>query len=120
MAQVGALQDVFALIIMELKRSARSSGVSVGKTEIACFRDIAWSCVDNMREFATAVAADESDIWLASKYRAFNWDLEDNMVLASAQRAQVNYLATNDKALIEKSTVVALTPRNLVEVLCAQ
>ena len=117
---VGALQDVFALIIMELKRSARSSGVSVGKTEIACFRDIAWSCVDNMREFATAVAADESDIWLASKYRAFNWDLEDNMVLASAQRAQVNYLATNDKALIEKSTVVALTPRNLVEVLCAQ
>lgn len=117
---VGALQDVFALLIMELKRNARSVGAIVDKTEIACFRNIAWACIDNMREFATAVGADESDIWLAAKYRTFNWDLEDNMILASAQRAQADYLTTNDKALIEKSTVAALTPRDLAEVLSVQ
>ncbi len=34
---------------------------------------------------------------------AFNWDFEDNMVLAAAKRADVDYLVTNDKALIVKA-----------------
>lgn len=78
---------------------------------------MAWACVDRMRDFAVAVGADESDVWLASKYRSFNWDLEDNMVLAAAKRANVDYLATNDKDLIAKATVAALAPADLVKLI---
>ena len=116
---VGALQDVFALLVMELKRAARSAAPdkSLGEKDIQAFRRIAWACIDNMREFATAVGADEADLWLASKYRKLTWDLEDSMVLAAAQRAKADYLVTNDKALIAKATVTALTPQDLTVVL---
>ena len=114
---IGSLQDVFALLIMELKRCARACGETVDEAAIQTFRTMAWACIDNMRECAHAVGADESDAWLASKYRSINWDLEDNMVLAAAKRMQVDYLVTSDQALISKATVAALTPRDLTAVL---
>ena len=112
---VGALQDVFALLVIELKRAARLSSPdkAIGEGDVLAFRRIAWACVDNMRKFAVAVGADEADVWLASKYRRLTWDLEDNMVLAAAQRANADYLVTNDRALIAKSTVAAMTPDDL-------
>jgi len=58
------------------------------------------------------VGADEADVWLAAKYRALNEDLEDNLVLAAANRAKADYLITNDTQLIAKSPVPALTPRD--------
>ena len=65
-----------------------------------------------MRERATAIGADESDVWLACRYLPFNNDLEDNFVLAAAERAQVDYIVTNDETLIRKSTVPAFTPED--------
>ena len=118
MYPVGALQDVFALLVIELKRGARAEG-SLTEADVAAFRQIAWSCVDNMREFATAIGADESDVWLASKYRKLTWDLEDNMVLAAAERSGADYLVTNDRALINKATLAALTPTDLTTLLTA-
>lgn len=116
---VGALQDVFALLVIELKRAARLSNPDrpVVERDVQAFRRIAWACVDNMREFAVSIGADEADVWLASKYRRLTWDLEDNMVLAAAERAKADYLVTNDKALIGKSTVAALTPDDMAVLL---
>ncbi len=113
---VGALQDVFAILIMELKRGARK----VQEVDEACMgalRRIAWGCVDALREGAVAVGADESDVWFASKYRKLNWDLEDNMVLAAAKRAGADYLVTSDRVLISKSNVAALRPADMAALL---
>ena len=57
-----------------------------------------------MREIATAVGADDSDLWLACKYKPTLGDLEDNLVLAAAERAQVDFIVTGDEQLICKST----------------
>ena len=39
------------------------------------------------------------------------------MVLAAAERAKVDYLVTSDKQLIQKATVAALTPQDMLSVL---
>lgn len=115
---VGALQDVFAILIMELKRKTREVR-DVDETCMDVIRRVAWGCVDSLREGAAAVGADESDAWLACKYRKLNWDLEDNMVLAAAKRSEADYLVTSDRALIGKANVVAMTPADMTTLLSA-
>lgn len=117
---VGSLQDVFALLIMELKRKAREEGSTLDESTMATFRRTAWGCIDNLRENATAVGADDADVWLASKYRKVNWDLEDNMVLAAAKRAEVDYLVTSDRALMAKANVAALSLKDLAALLTSR
>ena len=107
---VGTIKDVFYLVASHFKNDVRASGSTVGEAEALVAKELAWSCIDNMRELACAVGADESDVWLASKYRSLHEDLEDNLVLAAAERAGVAYLVTNDQTLIGKSTVAALAP----------
>lgn len=115
---VGALQDVFAILVMELKRKTREVG-EIDETAMNVIRRVAWSCVDTLREGATAVGADESDAWLACKYRKLNWDLEDNMVLAAAKRAEVDYLVTSDRVLLAKANVAAMTPAGMTALLAS-
>ena len=113
---VGALQDVFAILIMELKRKTRETR-ELDETCMNVIRRTAWGCIDALREGATAVGADESDTWLACKYRKLNWDLEDNMVLAAAKRAEADYLVTSDRMLISKANVAAMTPADMAALL---
>lgn len=113
---VGAMQDVFAILIMELKRKTRETR-EVDEACMNVIRRVAWGCIDSLTEGAAAVGADGSDVWLASKYRAVNWDLEDNMVLAAAKRAEADYLVTSDKVLIAKSSVAALAPADMAALL---
>lgn len=113
---IGALQDVFAILIMELKRGARKVQ-EVDESCMHALRRIAWGCIDALREVATAVGADESDAWFACKYRKLNWDLEDNMVLAAAKRAEADYLVTSDRGLISKSNIAALLPADMTTLL---
>ena len=100
----------------DLKRNTRSEK-DLSENEVLAIRETAWACVEHLRTLATAIAADESDAWLACKYRALTNDLEDNMVLAAAERAQVDFLVTNDKDLIRKSTVNAYTPEDALKAL---
>ena len=113
---VHALSDFFLLLQQHLKRRVREKGVLSDQDALA-IQEIAWACVDSLRESATAVGADESDAWRACKYRSLTNDLEDNMVLAAAERAQVDFLVTNDKDLIRKSTVNAYTPEDALKAL---
>lgn len=81
--------------------------------------EIAWGCVDNLCEFATAVGLDNSDVWLARKYRTLHDDFEDNFILAAAERAKVDFLVTSDQSLLRKATVAALSPQDMLAVLKA-
>jgi predicted nucleic acid-binding protein len=60
---------------------------------------------------------DEADMWLARKYRAVHEDLEDNFVLAAADRAQVDYLVSSDVRLLRKARVPAVAPAELLRIL---
>ena len=113
---VHILKDVFYLIQLDLKRMARKNGVTT-KSDFLAVQRAAWSCIENMREQAIAIGADESDAWLACKYRALTNDLEDNFVLAAAQRAKVDFIVTNDRQLLKKATVKAYTPADAALIL---
>ena len=110
---VHCLNDIFILIQAHLKRAAKKRG-ELSESDGVAIREIAWGCIENMREFAIAVGADESDAWKACKYRRLTNDLEDNFVLAAAERASASFLVTNDRRLLRKSTVNAYTPEDAV------
>ena len=109
----GILKDVFYVIQNRLKADTRERSGTLTKIDELAIREIAWACIENMRELGTAVGVDEADLWLACKYRRLHGDLEDNLVLAAAERVHADYLVTSDTQLIRKSTVAAFTPADM-------
>ena len=63
---VHILPDVFYLAFIDIKRLLRGQGPDELIAQAA--RTTAWEYVNSMRETATAVGADNSDVWLASKW----------------------------------------------------
>ena len=103
-------KDLFYLICSDFKRDYRLRHGSEHAEEGArAASEVAWSCLAVMGEMATAVACDQSDIWLAQKYRGLHEDYEGNLVVAAVQRAHADCLVTNDQGLIRHSPVAALS-----------
>ncbi len=80
----------------------------------------AWRAVDRMRDLGTAVGMDEADLTAACRYRMLSGSLDENMALAAAERAQADYLVTFSEALLQRSTVAALSPKDMCAVLEAR
>ena len=109
---------VFYVIQQALKQAARLDGAELRQEDAEAIRAAAWACVENMAELGTPVGADGSDLWLACKLRPAHADLEDNLVLAAAERARADYLVTGDAALLGKPTVPTMTPGDFVQLVC--
>ena len=107
------LKDVFYLIEGEFKHQIRAERGACEEADSAIVRQLAWGCVDNMRELATAVGVDESDLWLACKFRSLSPDLGDAMVFAAMQRSRADYLVTLDARLARHAPFAALSPDDL-------
>ena len=110
-------KDVLYVVQHELKRSVLASGGALDEASARAICDAALAFARNMTENATAVGADASDLWLADKYLALHRDYEDNLVLAACKRAQVDYLVTNDRKLLEHADLAAKTPRQMMPIL---
>ena len=114
---VHSLKDVFYLAESAFKRKTREQTGGITESQALAATETAWGCIASIRENATAIGADESDAWLACKYRSINNDLEDNFIMAAARRAQVDYLATSDTSLLHKATVEAHTPNDALSLM---
>lgn len=115
---VHTVPDVFYLAFIDIKRLLRGQGSDELVAQAA--RTTAWEYVNSMREIATAVAADNSDVWLASKWESLHGDIEDNLVLAAAKRAQADYVVTSDRQLLSHAAlagVAAVSPEDMRAVL---
>ena len=113
------VKDVFYLTANAFKRDMCNENGRLTERDAAAATEIAWGCVGNMREQATAVGSDESDLWTACGLCNLHNDLEDNLVVAAAQRADATYLVTNDELLIKHAPVAALTPSDALTLLQA-
>ena len=128
------VKDVFYVAVSTFKRIARAEKGSLTQSDAVTATETAWGCVNSMRKQATAVGADESDLWTACNLRSVHNDLEDNLVVAAAQRADAiednlvvaaaqradaTYLVTNDEALIKHAPVAALAPADALALLKA-
>ena len=117
---VHVLKDVFYNLGATFKRECMEETGSVSEDDATAISKVVWSCIDNMVDLATAVGADQSDMWLACKYRSFSNDLEDNFVMTAAERAKVDFIVTRDEKLLHKSTVKAFTPEDALAYLQMQ
>ena len=83
-------------------------------------RQKAWCCLANLRAIATAVGADESDLWLAERYLRVHHDVEDCLVMAAVTRSKADWLVTSDQTLIRHAPVPALCPADLLALVGAE
>lgn len=111
------LETIFYVLLAEVKRMVRLEKGQVDESDALAARAFAWGCIQNMREFASAVGMDESDIWLASKYRPMDPDFEDNVLLAAAQRSGADYVVTWDSGLLRTPIARTATPTQMREML---
>ena len=105
--------DVFARVSINAKRWVREGKGEIDESYARAIKGLAWDCVASMRELGTAVGADDSDLWLAQKYRGLHDDFEDDLILAACTRVSADYLVTNDVKLLRHAPVVALTPSDI-------
>ena len=113
------VKDVFYLTANAFKRDMCNENGRLTERDAAAATEIAWGCVGNMREQATAVGSDESDLWTACGLCNLHNDLEDNLIVAAAQRSNATYLITSDELLIKHAPVAALTPSDALTLLQA-
>lgn len=111
------LETIFYVLVAEAKRLIRHEKGLVEERDAAAARAFAWGCIQNMQEIATAVGMDASDIWLANKYRSVGSDLEDNILLAAAQRSHADYVVTWDAQLLRTPVARTADPVQLCAVL---
>ena len=114
---VHQIKDLFYLSSVLVKQKVREDVGVLEQADALAAKSIAWGCVETVCKNATAIGADESDVWLARKYKTLHDDLEDNLILAAAQRANVRMLVTSDEVLLQKATVAAFTPKDAVSYL---
>ena len=115
MFPASAIKDVFYIVGQELKRVVRAEKGDVSQADALSIQSFAWGVVDNMQEVATPVGMDYSDVYLATKWRRMDGDLEDNLVRAAAKRAKVDLVVTWDKGMLAKAVVPTLTPVDAME-----
>ena len=109
---------VFYVVQQSLKRAALADGLTLRQGDAVAIRELAWACVENMAELGAPVGADVADFWRARKYRSIHADLEDNFILAAADRSQAGYLITGDEALLKKSGIPALNVHDFLRTVC--
>ena len=114
---VTAAKDVYYLSSVNLKRDTRWSTGTLTQGDALAIAELSWGFVTNLSEMATAVGADNADVWLALKYKHLHRDFEDNFVLAEAQRAGADLILTTDEALMHHAPVACLRPEDFLALL---
>ncbi|WP_139651854.1 hypothetical protein [Raoultibacter phocaeensis] len=101
------------------KRKLRAEGIEVTSVIANAINEYSWGCLSAMEEIATVVPIDQSDFWLASKYKPIHADFEDDLVLAAVERSKADFLVTADEVLLRRSPVAALSPSDLLALIKA-
>ena len=114
---VPSIKDVFYMAAAEHKRAERAATGALTESAARAATVAAWGCINNMQGIAIAIPLDHTDIWLASKQRPLQGDFEDDLVIAAAMRGKVDYLVTNDGALLRHCPVAALSSSDMCKVL---
>jgi len=110
-----SVKDVYYLAADALKKILLAEGKQVTEEYAQACNDVAWNMAEDMTKVATPIALDLTDLWFARKIREIHNDLEDNLVIAAAERANADYIVTSDKALLANPHVKAMTAADMLE-----
>lgn len=112
---ITSMKDVFYLVTLTCKRYLRDQEVAVSEGAARACIDTAWDVTEKMTELATPIGADLSDVWFARKLRNVHNDLEDNFVVAAAERADADYIVTSDQGLLSNPHVRTMRAEDMLE-----
>lgn len=104
-------KDVFYLLPRILRRA-----VGTG-TEGVSFQPAAWAAVDFMREMATPGPLGAVECNLAAMMRDMFDDYEDNLVFASAETSECDFIVTYDRRFLSRFPEVCIRPQRVLELL---
>lgn len=117
---VHVLPDVFYFMFVGTKHELKQVYQDRDELIAAAARTTAWECVNTMREIATAVGADQGDVWLACKAEHLHNDVEDNLVLVATRCSKADCLVTSDKELLTHAPlacVAAVSPDDMLDLI---
>lgn len=114
-----SIKDVYYLLEEREKLRMRATGKEITPASAAAINEYAWGCIRAMEEIATVVPVDQSDIWIATKYRSFHGDFEDNLLLAAVERSKADFLVTSDEILLRHAPVATVVPGDLLKLVTA-
>lgn len=109
-----SIKDVYYILEECQKRKVRAAGNEVDSPVAAAINEYAWGCIRAMEEMAVVVPLDQSDVWLATKFRSLHSDFEDDLVLAAMERSDADFLVTADETLLRRSPAPTVTPGDLL------
>lgn len=115
-----SITDAFYLIKVEQKGLLRSEVGQLTESLALGANETAWACIRNMREIGVSIPISDPILAAAAEMKGVHTDFEDDVVLAAAQMAGVDFLVTNDKTLVSKSIVPALTAKDMLAYLNAR
>ena len=98
-------KDVFYIIPRRLKRAVEGDGCSS-----ASYNEVAWACLEAMMNLGTAAPLSFAECELARMLKNTYNDFEDNLILASGETAQADYVVTNDGGMLKSMPETCVTP----------
>ena len=102
-------KDLFYLIPRRLRMRGGDDGIS--------YAPAAWACLDRMMEIAAAAPLSFPECELARMLRKKFPDFEDNLIIAAAETADVDYIVTQDKAFLGQIPEACISPARALELL---
>lgn len=103
-------KDVFYILPRRLARR-NANGVNVS------FALASWACIEHMMQVATASPLSLAECEMARMLGKRMPDLEDNLIIASGETADVDYVVTSDRRMLEAMPEVCLTPARALEMI---
>lgn len=100
-----SVKDIAYLLERDMKSGAREAGLTVSDQVAAAARETAWGCVRMVLENSLIVPTGHPEVLQAFTLKSLHDDLEDDLLLGSAYRADVDYVVTYGEQLARRSPV---------------
>lgn len=102
-------KDVFYLIGASLKRRAIADGKADFESNAKAVNEIAWQCLSTIQGMAVVLNQGFEQHLEAMVLRDANSDYEDDLLVATAQSADIDFIVTSDDRLLKSSPIPAIT-----------
>lgn len=115
-----SMKDAYYLVRAGLMRQERLESGSVSEGQAHAASEIAWACVRQLMDTALVIAVGQSECLSAMTLRVLHDDFEDDLVLAAAREADVDFLVTSDAQLVKHAAVACLQPADMAALLARE
>lgn len=112
-----SLKDLAHLLASQMKLDARRAGKAVTGDVAAAARKVAWACVRNVLERAIVVPVGHTEVLGAFTLRHLHDNLEDDLILATAESINADAVLTHDARLAQHAGAYCITAEEGLELL---